>query len=69
MPENFNPYEILELAKVFLPQEELEIEIGPKDLSWNSHKREALKQDVYKELSQYTKKSPKWGILTGGPSS
>lgn len=65
VPENFNPYEILELAKVFLPQEELEIEIGPKDLSWNSHKREALKQDVYKELSQYTKKSPKWGILTG----
>ena len=65
MPENFNPYEILELAKVFLPQEEVEIELDPEDPNWDTNKREALKQDIYRQLSQYTKKSPKWGILTG----
>lgn len=65
MPENANSYEILELAKVFLPQEELIIELGPKDPNWSHHKREALKQDLYKQLSEHTKTKPKWGILTG----
>lgn len=65
IPENCNPYEILELAKVFLKPEELKIEFGLEDPNWNPHKREALKQDVYNQLSEYTKISPKWGILTG----
>ncbi len=65
VPENSNSYEILELAKVFLPIEELKIELGPKDPDWNSHKKETLKQDIYKQLSEYTRTKPKWGILTG----
>lgn len=65
LPANSNPYEILELAKVFLKPEEIEIELGPEDLEWGSEKKEALKQRVFNELSLYTYTRPAWGILTG----
>lgn len=65
VPENSNPYEIIELAKVFLKPEDLQVEMGAEDIPWNSDKKEALKQKVFKELVAYTNFKPKWGILTG----
>lgn len=53
-------YEVLELAKMFLPVEEIELVIQPSDLDKNQQKR-----DVYDFLSKALKKTLDWGILTG----
>lgn len=53
-------YEVNELAKMFLPQDQFELEIDGKDLSKNSQK-----QNAYKALAEFTGRELDWGILTG----
>ena len=64
--DKINQYE--ELIKVFLRSGEYEISgslgDGPGTYSFDGDKDE-LKRSIYRDLRQYTGKSPKWGILTG----
>lgn len=66
--ENTNQYE--ELIKVFLPTGEYELCTEGK-VTEDCHiftfhgDKDRLKRDIYRSLSQYTGKKPKWGILTG----
>lgn len=68
--ENTNQYE--ELIKEFLQPHEYEITDsdgapdGSNVLSYSYEgDREAVKREIYRDLSRLTGKSPKWGILTG----
>ena len=53
-------YEVSELAKMFLPKEEFEVEIDNSSLTKNEQKRNA-----YDLLSSSLGKTLDWGILTG----
>lgn len=53
-------YEVNELAKMFLPQDQFELEIDGRDLSKN-----VQKQNAYNALTAFTGKELDWGILTG----
>ncbi len=68
--DNINQYE--ELIKVFLPPGEYEICREETEASSQGLKtfdvslgREEVKRRLYRDLEEYTGKSPKWGILTG----
>lgn len=53
-------YEVKELAKMFVPDAEIELELDGSMLSKNEQKR-----NCYKVLSQATGRELDWGILTG----
>lgn len=64
-----NQYE--ELIKVFLPPDEYELKMEFQDndrdtivFEYDGNSDE-LKRKLYYSLAEYTKKAPKWGILTG----
>ena len=61
--ENTSPYE--ELIKEFLQPSEYG-EAGDTVLEYDfKGDREAVKRNIYADLSKATGKSPKWGVLTG----
>lgn len=65
IPENVNPKEFLELAKVFLRPDQVEVKFSLEDPDWSSKKKEFLKQRIFSDLSLATQYKPKWGILSG----
>lgn len=64
-------YDLEELTKVFLPQEEFTIVQGTNlekpdlDLSPEEKDKNQLKRRIYQDLSERTGYKPAWGILTG----
>ncbi|MCF0143674.1 MAG: hypothetical protein HUJ79_00955, partial [Firmicutes bacterium] len=70
--ENTSQYE--ELIKEFLQPAEYEMIHDPSEMKDSDDSiftydfdgdKEALKREIYKDLSEATGKFPKWGVLTG----